>query len=160
MKIKVFISILIITIFTSCEQKNEYIEITRGPEMDPGIARIGVQINNKNEAYICKEIIENNERTGKYTFYKYKNHVNFNYFKNQYIKLYKDTLQVPRVADGNYDLLSYTLNGKSYKTIIFTDILSDEQRSAFYELVNLSLKKPLQKITFHKFETKLLEERY
>ncbi|AIL46816.1 hypothetical protein [Elizabethkingia anophelis] len=155
----IFTSVLLAIIFVSCEQKQEFIEITKGEEMDPKVSRIGIQINNRNEVYICKEIIENNERTGRYDFYRYKNHINFDYFKNKFLKLYKDTLEVPKVSDGEYNLLSYKLNNKNYKAIIFTDILSNEQRDVFYEIINLSRKKPQEKIIFHKFETKLLLEK-
>lgn len=58
----IFTSVLLAIIFVSCEQKQEFIEITKGEEMDPKVSRIGIQINNRNEVYICKEIIENNER--------------------------------------------------------------------------------------------------
>lgn len=105
-----------------------------------------------------KKLLKIMRGLGRYDFYRYKNHINFDYFKNKFLKLYKDTLEVPKVSDGEYNLLSYKLNNKNYKAIIFTDILSNEQRDVFYEIINLS-RKTSRKIIFHKFETKLLLEK-
>lgn len=162
MKIINILFVFIVTMITSCKSdKNEYIEITTGFSMNPKQPRIGMIFNSNDSIYVCKEIVDENNKS-KSTLYKYyagKEKIDFNKYKKEVKSLFSDTIIFNLSEDGELEKLEFSINGKHYKRFFTASVLNDKQNKIIYNMKALMKKNNFVEIPYHKFSRDLLDSK-
>ena len=156
-----------VLVFTTCsEKREEYVEFTKGRQMDPQEPRIGIKLSDDNHVYLCVEKMNSEEgshalgyHTGKYKFYKSENKIDFSKYKvlvseNFSTDLPKDFI---KIEDGTFQQINFNLQNQN-KTHYFYDIqLEANQESIYKQIWKLKDELKFKQIDSMYFHQKLLQ---
>lgn len=146
----------------SCQKKggnNDYIEITKGFDMDPKEARIGIILSSNDSLYLCREIIKERKGTGKYEYFKLNDTINFNKFKKRILKEFKEINNHSSIPDAQPTQLKYQLGNDNYNQIFYIHNLPLKQQKTIKDIFDLQKSKTFKKINYYKFSSDLLQEK-
>lgn len=146
----------------SCQNKgvnNDYIEITKGFDMDPKEPRIGIILSSNDSLYFCREIIKERKGIGEYEYFKLSDTINFNKFKKRILKEFKEIYNHSGIPDAQPTQLKYQLENNNYNQIFYIHNLSQKQQKTLKDIFDLQKSKKLKKINYYKFSSDLLQEK-
>ena len=158
MKNIIFICLVLGMISCSNDISGGYIIITNGKSMNPDLPRDGIELNYEGLYYCIERIGDIKKDSSVYDYYV-DNEIDLKYlkyFKNNFIKEFKNYENFCQIEDGLPFQLIYNIDGESDTLTSFYSCLNRGQHNLIDSLFSL-VKDDTAKIPFHAFPRELLD---